>query len=200
MLVASGPSAKGENLELARGRAFVAVINTSWRLAPWANALYAADYRWWASDEAPTDFEGLRITCEERAAREFGLRLVKCLRKDCRIMAHAPGTISGAGNSGFHLLDLAIQFSANPLLLVGYDMSIDNGLHWHGRHGKGHDGRWLMNPKKGDCWRWRKALDGAAKPLAAAGKRVVNCSPGSSLTAYPKMPLADALEAMCVSR
>jgi hypothetical protein len=47
VIVASGPSAAGVNLECAKGKAKFIAINDSWRLVPWADALYAHDHAWW---------------------------------------------------------------------------------------------------------------------------------------------------------
>lgn len=98
------------------------------------------------------------------------------------------GTLGWGGNSGFHALNLAVQFGAKWIALVGYDMRCDRGLHWHGKHIPG-----LNNPTPQNVERWRRVTDEAAPMLAALGVTVVNCSPISALTAYPKMSLKEAL-------
>lgn len=99
------------------------------------------------------------------------------------------GTLGWGGNSGFHALNLAVQFGVKRIALVGFDMRCDKGLHWHGSHEKG-----LNNPTPGNVERWRRVTDAAAPVLAALGVSVINCSPISALTAYPKMSLSEAME------
>jgi hypothetical protein len=190
VLVASGPSAATVPLEQARGRARVVTVNSSWRLAPWADILFACDYAWWARTEGWQDFEGLRLTVDARAAREWGLGYVHCLKPDPRIQLGPKGTVGWGGNGGFHVLNLAIQFRAARVLLVGYDMRVDQGLHWHGAHPAG-----LSNPKARNVEYWRRCVDGAARVAAAEGVEVLNCSPVSALRRFPKADFAEAIAA-----
>lgn len=196
IVVAGGPSAKDAPLEACRGRAHVLVINEGFRLAPWADALYAADAHWWEKHKGCPAFRGLRISQADQAARMYrGLKSV-ALRRTRQIVRNPRGLIAagsddrGSGaNSGFQALNLAVQFGARTILLVGYDMTIDHGVHWHGRHGKG-----LSNPTSDGIAFWRRNLDGTAEYLAAIGVTVINCSPISALTRYPKAELEQALE------
>lgn len=98
-----------------------------------------------------------------------------------------PGKIGSGENGGFQALNLALQFGAKKIILVGYDMSVANGVHWHGRH----EGR-LNNPDDKKLARFARWLDEAA-PSIAPRARVINASAESRLTAYEKMPFAKAL-------
>lgn len=99
-----------------------------------------------------------------------------------------PGTIGRGGNSGFQALNLALQFGARRIVMVGFDMSARHGVHWHGAHGKG-----LVNPAAANLARWRRVLDAQAPALAALGVRVIVAGQESALTAYPKMDLMQAI-------
>jgi hypothetical protein len=184
VIVASGPSAKDADLELVRGRAKVIVINSSWRLAPWADVLYACDCKWWNANKEAFAFAGLKITQSENCSDR--LHTVRVL-SGAQISTDR-GRIGGGGNSGFQACNLAVQFGARPLVLVGFDMRLDLGVHWHGAHGPG-----LNNPNEERVKRWRQYLDQAAPAFARLGVRVINASPVSALRAYPKMNLAEAL-------
>lgn len=99
------------------------------------------------------------------------------------------GTIGGGGNSGFQALNLAAQLGATRMVLVGFDMNSQSGVHWYGRN------NWPManNPDAPQMTRWARAFDAAAPILAARGVEVVNASPHSALTAFPKMSTEEAL-------
>ena len=188
IVVASGPTAATARLERAKGKARVLVVNEGWRLCPWADALYAHDFAWWAC-ASPTAFSGLKIAGDPRAGAEFGadgVRWVRIRHGDDRICLDTVGEIGSGGNSGFQALNLALGFGARRIALVGFDMTLDRGVHWHGRHQRG-----LKNPTETVVALWRKRLDAVAESIARAGAEVINASPHSALTAYRKAPLED---------
>lgn len=183
VIVASGPSAKEVTLELAHGKAKFIAINESHRLAPWSDILYACDGAWWRLHKGLPDFGGLRLTEDQRASDEFCIQRVKIAKGCDQLLFQEVGTVGDGGNSGFQALNLALQFGASSILLVGYDMSLANGEHWHGRHPAG-----LNNPKAHNVSRWL-----GAKWTIPDGTEILNCSHVSSLTAYPKQDFETAL-------
>lgn len=187
--MASGPSARWAPLKDTRERSKLLVINNSWRLAPWAEILYACDYRWWHQTQDWQQFQGIKLTASEHAANEYGLDLVECLRGDDRIAMEPLATVGWGSNGGFQALNLALQMRPKRILLVGYDMTLEHGFHWHGKHPNG-----MSNPRPGGVVTWRKAIDGAAKVAQGLGIEVINCSEISALERYPKLPYLEALE------
>lgn len=181
VIVASGPSAQHAPLGLAKGRAKFVAINDSWRLCPWADLLYACDGAWWRAKKGLPEFSGLKVTQEQRAADDFGLLKVK-VAHGCDVMLFNEfGALGSGSNSGFQALNLVVQLGASRVLLVGYDMSLAAGIHWHGAHGAG-----LNNPNEILVRRWLKAR--WSVPAA-----VVNCSGDSALTAFPKVIFEEAI-------
>jgi hypothetical protein len=104
------------------------------------------------------------------------------------ILTDAPGVIGGGGNSGFQAINLAVQFGAARIVLVGFDMTLAHGAHWHGRHPAR-----LNNPTMVTTAKWRERLDAVAPAFAALGIEVLNASPISALTAYRKVSIEEAL-------
>ena len=193
IVLASGPSAKDADLEVARGRAEVLAVNESWRLAPWASALYGCDGTWWLSKGGVPEFAGLKVTQDVTASTAYGLRRVRLHLATGRMHMDVAGEIGGGsrrggGNSGFQALNLALQFGAARILLVGFDMSLAGGVHWHGAHPAR-----LNNPSARAIGHWAEVLDAVAPAIADLGVEVLNCSPPSALAAYRKANLAEAL-------
>lgn len=183
VIVAAGPSARDAPLELARGRARFLAINESWRLSPWADVLYACDFAWWRLHDGVPEYSGLKLSQDARACAAYAdLRRVHLHRQCDVLMSGRRGHIGDGGNSGFQALNLAIQFGAARILLVGYDMTLINGAHWHGHHPHG-----LNNPRPNTIARWL-----AACWSTPDGVEIVNCHPGSALAAYPKLTFEDA--------
>lgn len=174
VVVASGPSAISVPLELFRYRAKFIAVNDSWKLVPWADALYACDESWWDVNNGLPEFAGRRFTASPRTMRRYGIDLF----------------CSTGTNSGLRAAYLAERFGANPICLVGFDMHAKRGIHWH------HPYERLRNPGASQMKEWVKETDLAAELFKRRGVKVINCTPGSALTKYPYMPLEQALHAV----
>lgn len=180
LLAASGPSQRKEDLDFARGKARVLVINNTWELAPWADVLYACDQAWWEAKQP--DFPGIRIIGKGDHPR--------CLPVPVQVVSHMifDGPHIGAGgNSGFQALNLVIRWGARRVILTGYDYR-GAGDHWHGRHPAG-----LRQATESTVARWRLCMDQAAPILAERGVEVINASRETALTCFPRVNLKDVL-------
>jgi hypothetical protein len=134
------------------------------------------------------DFAGLKISGDKSVARRtWGVHPIEIRRGNDRLDLGKIGRVGWGGNSGFHVLNLAVQMRPERIVLVGYDMTIERGLHWHGAH------EGLNNPREKDVARWRRVIDAAAGTIAAIGIKVYNASEGSALEQYPKVTLEEAL-------
>jgi len=195
-IIGAGPSTKNAGVEKLKDRIHVIAINESHRLCPWADILYSCDADWWQLRAREVkDFQGIRLTLDDpvQAHKVVGIDKLKIPQTHNLwvndFLFDKPGVVGSGGNSGFQMVNLAAQFGATGIALVGFDMRIDSGAHWHGRHPSP-----LRNPDDGIFYVWRKALDGQAPKLTARGIDVVNCSPVSALTAFPKMTIEQMLE------
>lgn len=143
--------------------------------------LYGCDGTWWKACNGVPQFKGIKLTQDGIAAATYaGLHKVNVLAPECNdLLIDEPGTIGAGGNSGFQAFNLAVQFGAKRIVLVGFDMRTDHGVHWHGPHGRG-----LNNPKAHNLMRWRRAFEASAAGIAAAGVDVINASPVSTLTSF----------------
>lgn len=189
-IVGSGPSVKDAPLELLRGRIPVVAINTSYQLVPWADMIYAVDDRWWRLyGDGLRDYAGLKVSRDSNTCEVYNLKHIKVIRGSNILMMQEMGVVGGGANSGFQALNLMVQCGVKLILLIGFDMRLDHGDHWHGRHPPP-----LSNPSLEIVMRWRVAMDGAAIPLKQLGVTVLNCSIASMLRNYPKMTLPEALE------
>lgn len=193
-IVASGPSVKELDLSVLRGRCRVIAINTSYKLVPFADVLYACDFNWWRS--YLPKFDGLKVCASDGVDKHVQDVHRVTIRKNGtqyanEIITAPKGTIGGGWNSGFQALNLAVQFGANRVLLIGYDYKVgrDGATHWHGRHKDA-----LSNPNAPRMKQWAEALDKQAPTLARLGVDVVNASTDSALAAYPKLSISQAFD------
>lgn len=192
VLLATGPSAKCYDYyqELKGKDVRVAAIRGSVDLYEGTDAVYASDEDWWAHSKGLSWFKGLRIGDSLNACYRYkGLLHVRVRHGTNSMLFNEAGVLGSGGGSGFRLLNLVCQFGARAIVLCGFDMNPDVVAHWYGRN------KWsgAGNPARKKMDQWRAHIDAAAKPLRKRGVEVINASMFSSLCAYPKSTLGDAL-------
>lgn len=186
VVVGAGASATAARVAQLRGRVRVIVVNTSYQLAPWADVLYACDLKWWDWHKGAPEFTGLKVCHEKKAAERYGLNRVDLLGSEEQSkLSLVPGVLGRGGNSGYHAFNLALQFGARRIGLLGLDFC---GRRWHGPHPNGRE------QAADTLERWRVRFDAAEWQVNWAGADVVNLSPVSALTAYPKLSFEEAMK------
>lgn len=186
VVAGSGPSLDADELALARGRARVLVVNATYQAAPWADAMYASDYRFWRvyRKSVARTFTGERWTASLAAAEAFGLRY-QPMGPSCRYDPR--NRVVGGANSGHQAIHLAALWGARRILLVGFDMQQTGGqAHWHGLH----LGR-LPNADK--FYHWIEQMQELARGLARARVEVINCTTVSALQCFQRAKLDEII-------
>jgi len=190
VVVATGPSAADVDLKPAKGKARFLAIKDGWRLCPWADLLYGCDGLWWQQHNGVPAYEGQRATYAPDIVKRWPgfLKVDVGSARDMRLMFDKIGLVGWGGHSGFHAINLAMQFGAKRLVLVGFDMRVDRGKHFFGSH-KYAEAR----PNEQTVKLWQQVLDAQAPLIASRGVEVINCSPVSALRAYPKASFDEAV-------
>jgi hypothetical protein len=189
-IMASGPSVKKDDVALLRDRLTVFAIKKNVELAPFAEAVYGCDYPWWRSVHGLKDFKGWKFAYADRAVNQFGLRKIDIDLKQDRLLWDRVGLTGAGGNSGFHALNLAAQFGARRILLLGFDCQDRSGAHWYGRN----TAQGMGNPGENNFRRWIPAFATAAQQLEERGVEVINASQITAVKGFPKISVAETLE------
>lgn len=183
--IGGGPSLTKDQVDYVRGKAFVIAINDAYRLAPWAEVLYACDLKWWDWHYKETEgFKGVRITQDPAAKDKYpDLEYIRGAAKDG--ISLDPSVIHTGRNSGYQAVNLAVLLGAKKIILLGYDHRFPkNQAHWFGDHPDGVRS-WYI--------RWMPGWKIAAKQLERLDIEVINCTPGSALRVFKCRALKDAL-------
>jgi hypothetical protein len=187
-IVASGPSTRADQCRTLEGRIPRTIaIKENIELCPWADVVYGCDPAWWRNAFGLPNFKGLRV------AHKSPFSAVKQVKIDTQkdfLLTAEPGLIGCGGNSGFQSINLAVQFGAKRILLLGFDASDRGGVHWYGRANG--DGR--SNPGEWNFKRWRQSFENAATQAPGLGVEIINGSPLTALTCFQKMTVKDTLE------
>ena len=180
--IASGPSLTQIDVEKCRhsGRTVYAV-NDVYKLAPWADILYAGDGDWWDLHKGVQDFAGERWTTNDQTAAKWGLN-------------HMPGTSQGlfnivppmcyGKNSGFQAVNLAFLHGHRDIWLLGYDMGHEPGSpkHFFGEHPQKIN-RMSQYPA------WVEHFRKAAPIMAENGLKITNMSRQTALECFERATL-----------
>ena len=189
--VASGPSLTAADVDYCRGKASVLVVNDCYRLAPWADFMYAADVSWLGLNyqAIAAHFHGERWTQDAQAAEWYGMRYIRSM--DEPGLSCDPLVIHQGENSGYQAVNLAYHLGAQRILLLGYDMGATGNSHWFGDHPPALCG---LDELKTRAWpRWIAHFGKLAEGLAWAGVEVVNCTRSTNLGCFPRMTIEQAL-------
>jgi hypothetical protein len=184
--VASGPSLTQADVDLCRDRARVIVVNDNYRLAPWADVLYAADAAWWRLHQGVPGFVGLKYSIGSGAPKGV-IRLRNTGNSGLEV---DPSGLRTGRNSGYQAINLAVHFGARRILLLGYDCQggVTGTSHWFGEHPHG-----LNRPSTAMYQSWQTYFATLVAPLASLGVDVINCSRRTAVTCFPRQSLTEAL-------
>lgn len=178
--IGTGPSLTQADVTYVRGKATAVIaVNDAYKLAPWADVLFACDHKWWYWHKDAAAFAGLKYTLDPRAAHLPGVCL---LRNTGEVgLELQPIGLRNGRNSGFQSIGLAVHLGAARILLLGFDMK---GDHYFGHHPD------QSRPPFAVCLKRFQTL---VKPLRELGIEIVNCTPGSALKCFPMARLQDVL-------
>lgn len=178
-ILASGPSMTQEDADKV-SEYYTIAVNSTWKLAPWCDVLFAGDMRWWKSYGHEVDIPAKRISNAKTAERLYDAKAMK--RSDAATAGH---------NSGQMAIIWALQAGAPEIYLLGFDCSVRHGIHHHGEHDK------TPNPNQTRCNNWKSQFARINKFYPQA--KIYNCSRYTELDCFPKITLEDALEGLSES-
>ena len=208
--IATGPSLTVEQCETVRqwrerDGCRVIAINDAYLLAPWADALYFADVRWWQWQNDGIDrpllglkarevkdrfraFSGMRISIQNGNGSVVDPRVVvmRNLSVDNGTQGQLstdPTGIYTGQNSGYQAIGVAFLLGGNPIVLLGYDMkfSEDKRAHFFGEH--------PVKTSPETYRQFRFEFDKLAPRAAELGLQIVNATSDSDLASFPRVSL-----------
>lgn len=193
VVVAGGPSlslGQVRTIGMARTREIIRVVAINDAVYPcwFADLLYFCDRQWGEAHDGVPGFRGRRVTLrhQQNPVHDDADWLLSTGPEG---FEPDPGGLRTAGNSGYQAINLAAHLGARHILLVGYDMRGDNSAHWFGLHPES-----CRRQMTRGFDRMAPHFNGLAEPLRERGIAVVNCTPGSAITAFPTGDLMTELK------
>jgi hypothetical protein len=182
VVIATGPSLTQEDVNYVEGKAKVVIVNDAYKIAPFADCLFAADKKWWEWHNGVPGFEGQKWTSDEQMAKKYNLCFIR--KSNGKGFSRRQDTLHTGGNSGYQALNLAYLFGANRLIMLGFDhkISSDGKSHFFGDHPDEVRSRYSY---------WRRFWEdlAAQKPP----HKIINCTRDTTLDMFTCKPLEEVL-------
>jgi hypothetical protein len=170
----------------------IIAVNMSFQLGDWIDVLFFGDDGFWKTQkEGLLNFKGLRVSFESEKIRDSRVKLVtRNPRKKQGITFAPPGLLSWNFNSGAAAINLAVQFGAKRIILLGFDMSlgIDNNQHWHKVYSSPFAGL------KDTMAKWLQGFPLIAEQAKSRGIEIINCSPNSKIECFRKANIWEVIK------
>lgn len=169
-------------------------INNAYQIGPWIDILFFGDYSWYLIHRKTlAKWPKLKASCSPRfdsARRDAeGIKYVQ-KDHDCRRgISRDQRKVAWNANSGAAAISLAAHLGAKRIILLGFDMHMQDGAtHWHGGHLQ-------KNPKRRTppFSRHLKGFPVIAKDAKEMGIEILNASPTSKIKDFRKINIKEIL-------
>jgi len=191
------PSAYSKYLEPIHKKHVIG-INSAFLLGDWIDMVFFGDKRWYLEYRKQlAKFPGLKVTCcPSLAGDKHDIEKVKYLQRDKRHgkgISFNSGMVCWNGNSGAAAISVAVHTGVDRIILLGFDMKLDenNKQHWHGLYGTAN--REVINKKGLPFSRHLLGFKEIHRDSLIKGVDILNACPDSMITQFKKVKVEDVL-------
>ena len=162
----------------------VIAVNMAYLLGEWIDILFFGDDSFWNKEkENIFNFKALKVTCADSCT---DYRRIKYLKKDPKKfhgISNDPSMVSWNQNSGAAAINLAVHTGVKRIILLGFDMTLDNNQnqHWH-KFYKGN-----KNTIAGTFRNHLKGFPAIAEDAKNLGVEILNANPDSKIQEFKKI-------------
>ncbi len=181
--------------------AHVIGVNVAFLFGDWVDMIFFGDRKFFLKyRNSIAAFKGLKVTCadyfKDNKGSSEGIRyLAKESTNRGKGISSNPQMVRWNANSGAAAISVAANAGASTIILVGFDMKLDDeeNQHWHNAYRlKGTSGK--KNPKlKTPFGRHLKGFEPIARDAKKRGIKIINASPNSAINVFEKKPVKELL-------
>lgn len=178
MMGLKSPSEYSPYLEALHDKHIIG-INNAYKIGIWIDILFFGDNSWYLVHKRKLAlWPGIKISCAPRFQNQKDdsakIKYMPKNRNHRYGISKNNGSVSWNGNSGAASISLAAQLGVKRIILLGFDMCLNNGhSHWFGSHAK--------NRRSPPFKRHLKGFPQIAKDAKNLGIELLNASPDSSI-------------------
>ena len=169
-------------------------VNMAMKFGSWVDVLFFGDGGFWNRHRDDImDFQGLRVTTSKKAHEAVpNNRRIKYLKVNSKVhgLCLQPTSLCWNLNSGAAAINLAVLFGVKQVILLGFDMKLDESVnqHWHKFY--------KSNPKtvKGTFKMHMKAFPAILEDAKPLGVEIINANPDSEIPDFRKVPIKELIK------
>jgi hypothetical protein len=177
-------------------------INISFMIGDWIDMMFFGDEKFYTIyKEHLAMFPGLKVSCHVNMK---SVPWIKYLEKDGRKaqgISPKPNAVGWNNNSGAAAISVAANAGAKRIMLLGFDMCKDekNRKHWHNVYAS-IETRQIIKARNINrvaplpFERHLRGFPAIARDAKARGIEILNVSPDSKITVFPKVSVKDILK------
>ena len=169
-------------------------INVAYLIGDWIDVAFFGDIGFFLQHKDKlAAFPGLKVCCHPQIEKHNWIKYLPRDHKG-RGISDNPNSVSWNYNSGAAAISFAIHAGATKIILVGFDMKLDmsSKQHCHNLYNRGAitDAKRIM---KLPFNRHLKGFPEIAKDAKRMGVSILNASPDSAITDFPKFSVKSLL-------
>jgi len=180
-------------------------VNAAFLIGDWIDMVFFGDKGWFiANRKQLAKFPGLKVTCHPKfKSQEFAPERIKYLQRDRergKGISPNKGKVCWNGNSGAAAISVAANAGAKRIILLGFDMKLNenNKQHWHGLYGTAR--RKKIEPKKLPFARHLHGFPMIARDAKERDIEIINACPDSAIDVFPRRSVCKILGAKRITK
>ena len=187
------PSAYSEYMAPIHSKHVIGV-NAAYLLGDWIDFIFFGDNRFFLEHkEALRKHPAVKVTCHAIPQKYPWVKYLPRDREKQSGISNYPNTVAWNANSGAAAISLAVHLGVKRIILLGFDMKlgVNNEQHWHSLY----KGTKLSDRRRGNLPfpRHLVGFEQIAKDAKRMGVEIVNASPESAITQFPKLVVKELL-------
>lgn len=174
-------------------------INVAYLIGDWVDIVFFGDSGFFLSNKTKlANFKGLKVCCHPSVEKTGWVKFVGRDTKHPRGISPNPVKVSWNENSGAAAISLAAHAGAKRIILVGFDMKLNDEAkqHWHGVYRSGGVSAQPKDRRKPMSLpfdRHLRGFDAIASDAKALGIEIINANPDSAISQFPKYSVKELI-------
>ena len=165
-------------------------INKAYMIGDWMDFIFFGDTNFHLQNKAGlAKYPGQVVTCCSNVIHgQNGYKRLQRDKANTHGISTRKGHVSWNCNSGAAAISLAVHLGVKRIILIGFDMALDNGnQHWHKLYGKTRAERQVQRTFD----RHLRGFPRIAKDARKLGVEILNANPDSKIDSFSKVNLMD---------
>lgn len=176
-------------------------INVAYLIGEWIDMVFFGDHKFFLRHrEQLAAWPGIKVTCHHEPGKVPWVKFVPRNMEHPQGISPKPNQVSWNLNSGASAISIAANMGAKRIFLLGFDMQLINGdQHWHKLYRRPADAPpptrrgGLPQTRKFPFDRHLKGFPAIARDAQIRGIEIINVSPNSAITVFPKKSLKEVM-------